>query len=319
MDSEINCSGHILATGLNPAWQKTLFFDNLRFYEVNRARDVKHMASGKGVNFARAAKNWKKKEATVFQFAGGETGEKICAYLDAELISHSSVTVDKPTRTCTTCLCGSSKEMTELIEPSGEISAEASLELLTRIKKHVPESAGVALCGTFPPGISPDFYLSIAKEASKQKRPLILDAWLNVTPTLEHGVEILKINLEEIMTLTGQSSGEAAIKHCLNNYPIKIVAVTAGPEKAFLGTKDELWEFHPPRLKDVLNPIGAGDTVTAVFFSEYLAGAAPHEAFASGLAAASASCLTSQSAEFDMETALKIRNEIEIIQRNCNI
>jgi 1-phosphofructokinase family hexose kinase len=306
----------ILAVGLNPSWQKTLEFENLQFYEVNRARSVKLMASGKGINFARAAENWGKQKAAVFQFAGGDTGEKICRYLDAEPISHCSVKVKQATRVCTTCLCLKTEKMTELIEPSGEISSEKSEQLLSKIKANIPTSKGVAICGTYPSGITENFYLEIAQAAKEAAKPIIMDSWMNVEPTLQFGVDILKINLEEISALTGEAMHAGAIKKCLQKYPVKIAAVTAGPDNAYLATEDKLWIYSLPRLPKVINPIGAGDTVSSVFFSEYLNGTDPHEAFACGLAAASASCLTSASAKFEKEEALKIRQNINIRSEN---
>jgi len=44
----------ILALGLNPAYQKTILFDTLRLGAVNRSAESHAVASGKGINFARA-------------------------------------------------------------------------------------------------------------------------------------------------------------------------------------------------------------------------------------------------------------------------
>jgi 1-phosphofructokinase family hexose kinase len=316
MSETNNFSACVLAVGLNPAWQKTLEFDDLQFYEVNRAKSVKLIASGKGINFVRAAGNWGKQKAAVFQFTGGETGDKIRDYLDQEPIKHCSVNVEHPTRVCTTCLCLKSEKMTELIEPSGEIPKADSDELLSRIKDSVPCSKGVAICGTYPPGIGKDFYLEIAKAAKAANKPVIMDSWMNVEPTLEFGVDILKINLEEVSALTEETQHEKAIKKCLDKYPVKVAAITAGPSNAYLAMEGKLWEYSLPKLDTVVNPIGAGDTVTSVFFSEYLNGTPAHEAFALGLAAASASCLTPISADFDLETANELRKKIIITSKN---
>lgn len=303
-------SGDIIAVGLNPAWQKTLLFPDLRFYEVNRSESVTHIASGKGINFVRAL-GVLGKNARVFQFAGGETGRHICRYLDEEGIKHISVFVDSPTRVCTTCLCRKTGKMTELIEPSGIISREASEKFFEEISSALPQSAGVAICGTFPPGISPDFYLSISRKAHEHNLPVLLDAWKDVKPVLENGIEILKINFEEIITLSGQKNIMDAIKFCFESYPVEVIAVTAGSDNAYLSAKGDFWEFTLPRLDNVVNPIGAGDTVSAIFFSEYLSGKELPDAFSSGLAAASASCLTAKAAVFDTDKARDLKGKIK--------
>lgn len=307
--------GAILAVGLNPAWQKTLVFPRLRFYQVNRSETVTAMASGKGINFVRAL-NILGHDAKVYQFTGGATGKMIREYLDKEAIKHCSIPVDSPTRVCTTCLCEKSGKMTELIEPSGFIPPAAAEKFMKEISASIPSSKGLALCGTFPPGISDSFYAELAGKARKAGVPVLLDAWKDVNPTLENGVDVLKINSDEIKDMTRKKSLEDAIKACLKKYDVKIVAITAGAHNSVLVENGNMWVFKIPKLKKILNPIGAGDTVSAVFFAEYLAGKLPHEAFRMGLAAASASCLHQEAAVFDIETALKIRENIKVTMKH---
>jgi len=300
----------VIAVGLNPAWQKTLVFEKLNFYEVNRAKSVSLMASGKGINFVRAAGFWGKADSIVYQFAGGENGSKIVKYLDDEGLKHYSEKVVPETRVCTTCLCLESGKMTELIEPSGTISPEESSSLLQALKTALPSSSGLALCGTYPPGISEEFYKDAASATAGLGLPVMMDAWMKVSSVIGAGcVDILKINMEELFALTGRSDVETAFGECFR-MPLKVIAVTAGPGNAYLGMAGKMWKYGIPKLDRIVNPIGAGDTVSAVFFSEYLAGTAPDEAFACGLAAASASCLTSRGGEFSREKAFEIRNNM---------
>ena len=59
-------------------------------------------------------------------------------------------------------------------------------------------------------------------------------------------------------------------------------------------------------VEQVVNPIGCGDTASAVMFSEIVAGTAPEEAFHLALAAASANCMSSLPGSFEKETALRL-------------
>ena len=307
----------VIAVGLNPAWQKTLVFDKLDFYEVNRAKSVMWTASGKGINFVRAAGNWGKADSVVYQFSGGENGLNIVKYLDEEGLKHYSEKVAAETRVCTTCLCLGSGKMTELIEPSGTISSAESVSLLEALKAALPSSAGLALCGTYPPGITEDFYKEAARSAAELGLPVMMDAWMKVASVIDAGsVEVLKINTEELFALTGRDDVDAAFGECFKK-PLKVIAVTAGPGNAYLGTGGRIWEYEIPRLDKIVNPIGAGDTASAVFFSEYVSGTEVQEAFACGLAAASASCLFPRGGEFCREKALEIRNKIVIRKRSA--
>ncbi len=88
--------------GLNPAWQKVLAFTDFQKNTVNRAVTVSAMASGKGINAARAARCWNQTIPCVFQFAGGTSGQNILEYLNREGISHCTGEIPEQTRTCTT-------------------------------------------------------------------------------------------------------------------------------------------------------------------------------------------------------------------------
>eukprot|EP01052_Picozoa_sp_SAG31_P025559 SAG31_NODE_2247_length_6094_cov_6.426522_3_plen_168_part_00 len=88
--------------------------------------------------------------------------------------------------------------------------------------------------------------------------------------------------------------------------PTAMLAITDGPAAAYVATRGQkdaqsegekwagkIWRVHPPILDEgVVNPIGAGDTVSGVMLCALAKGADPPTALARGLAAASASCLS---------------------------
>ena len=153
----------VMVLGLNPSWQKSLFFSELVFHEVNRAGKVQSMPSGKGINFVRAARNWGKISSFVLQPVGGYTGDMLREALLAEQLPEISIPTDVPTRICSTLICGKTKTITEIIEPSGRLSEEDVNILENRAAQLLEESDALAVCGTFPPGISPDFYASFIR------------------------------------------------------------------------------------------------------------------------------------------------------------
>jgi fructose-1-phosphate kinase PfkB-like protein len=67
-----------------------------------------------------------------------------------------------------------------------------------------------------------------------------------------------------------------------------------------------------PVVEGVVNPIGAGDTVGAVFLAQLCAGTPAHIAFACGLAAGSASCRQLGGADFAMDDLHGILAKIQI-------
>lgn len=318
---------NLLFIGLNPAWQKTLFFERFRYNDINRADKLEQTPAGKGVNAARAARK-DGATVTVAQFAGGDSGRKLLAGLAAEDIAEITVHTVTATRTCSTILDAATTSMTELIEPSPVISPEESIRLMRKILPGISTFNGIAICGTFPPGVPESFYAEIIA-AAKNKIPVFLDAFKGVNQALQNAPDVLKINQKELAELTHCGDDiRGGIQQLLNLYPIAVAAITAGPGTAFVGTIRGIREINLPHLNHIISPLGAGDTVTAIF-TTHLCRAIQNQGisfpfqvseisfidqiascFADGLAAASASCLTAYPAVFDPKAARKIRQQI---------
>ena len=302
----------ILVCGPNPSWQKTLVFDEFRPREVNRARERDCRASGKGVNFARAVRTWGLADPTVYQFTGGINGRNHETWLRQEGIEFVSREIEAETRCCVTALCRKSASMTELIEPSPDVSPAEAASLKKTMLDALPNADALALCGTLPNGTPNDFYAELAAEAVCAGKTVLMDSVEHIDKTLAAGVQYLKINSGEILAITGGSDPESAAFTLLDRFPLQCAAITDGPDRAFIVLRGSVQRISIPLLARVCNPIGAGDVCSGVMLSELLAGADPVHAFTAGLAAACASCLTQFAAEFDRAEALRIRSEMRI-------
>ena len=302
----------ILVCGPNPAWQKTLVFDEFRPCEVNRARECNFRASGKGVNFARAVRTWGLARPVVHQFAGGANGCALNAWLKDEGIEFVGRDIAGSTRCCTTVLCGKTASMTELIEPSPTVEADDVEFLKKSMLDALPDAAALALCGTLPKGPVDGFYAGLAAAAARAGKPVLMDSVEFFRETLSAGVRHLKINASELLTVTGASDPEAAALDLLNRYHLECAAITDGPSRAFIAWRGAVQRIFIPPLPGVCNPLGAGDVCSGVMLSELVAGADPVQAFTAGLAAACASCLTRYAADFDRAEALRIRAGMRI-------
>ncbi len=304
----------ILTVGANPAWQKALHFARFEYGRVNRADAMLAFASGKGVNFCRAAGIWGKAKPELLQFVGGDNGKLLLDDLARERLSAHSIASDSPTRCCTTCLSEADGTMTELIEPSRGPGAAAEQQALEYLAKQLPRAAGLALCGQLPSGMDVAFYVECTKLAAANRVPVLIDSWQKIAPVLETARQVtLKINTDELAALTGIAEVRTAMKTLFNAYDLERIAITAGPGIAYLGTRDHFFQFATPRLDKVVNPVGSGDTTSAVFWSELMTGTAAPEAFARALAAASANCLSLKCGEFELSDAWSLREKISMI------
>ena len=299
----------IAVFGANPAWQKTLYFAEFRRGQVNRAEKLELYAGGKGVNFCRAAKCRGVADTRLYQFSGGANGDSHEAALRAEGIDCRPVHVAAETRCCTTLLDRTGDAMTELIEPSHAPSEVEIAEMLRAFDAGLNDAAGAAVAGSLPDGTDKALYTEIAKLAAKHGKVLLVDAVYS--PMLDAaGDFILKINLDELKKLTGEADAQAALRSGMEKWPRGVLAITDGAAAAYLAAAGKMWRYVIPRI-EVVSALGAGDTCSAVTLSEFLNGKPAVEAFACGLAAASANCLSSRAGEFVNADAEKLLPAVE--------
>lgn len=300
----------VTVLGANPAFQKTLTFDGFRQGKVNRAKDVTFTASGKGINFCRAARCWNLVSTELIQFIGGANGDFILEELDKEGLAHLSTRTAAATRCCTTCL--NSDDITEIIDPSGSASQEESDHLLADLRNSLQNACGFAVCGTLPGKTDPALYERSIVAAAESHALVLLDAYKDIDKLFApNRKNVLKINRDELNCLTGIPDAEKALEALFDRFPLYAAAITDGPDKAYAFDGKEFFVYELPELK-VVNPIGSGDTASAVLLSELVSGRDLRQAFLMALSAASANCLTIQPGNFDREQALHLAQNTKI-------
>ena len=129
-------------------------------------------------------------------------------------------------------------------------------------------------------------------------------AYKDIGECLSEGISFFKINQEELSHLMEcQTPKPEEMDRFRKSHGIEVLAVTDGANPAILCTENGIYRIRIPRLEACCNPIGAGDTCDAVLFSEVLENRELPEAFALGLAAATASCMTREPAVFARDEA----------------
>lgn len=315
MDNDGHNGIPVAVIGPNPAWQRTLTFNRLSPGCVNRALEVCFSAAGKGINLARSAKTLGLRPS-VIQLAGGATGKALIDSLNAEDISHATVETASPTRECITCLSlDGTAGATELIGPPASITPDENFEFRKVVTHSIINAKGIALCGSLPKGVGSELYADVASTRPSESI-LLVDAWKDIDPLLESGIDALKINFDEIaLMFPGLSSPMKAAEKCVATKRVRSVALTAGASHAFIFTQDfGAWKYSIPKLDKIVNPIGAGDTVAGALMAGLLSGMPPHLAFRSALAAGTASCVTKLPACFELDFYHSLINCIEIAQ-----
>jgi len=304
----------ILVLGANPAWQKTLFFKNFVPGEVNRAIKEENYPSGKGINLCRALRCSGVENFMLFQFAGGDNGQKLCSGLDIAGFPHTSVHTTGETRNCITCL-DQHGFMTELIGVSKALSQKETDEMLAKLQNLLPGAGIMVITGSLPDGTYPGLYAAVARIAAENDVPLLIDTLVDVDKILSvSGKVILKVNREEFFKIAGVKSITEAHAVMMKKYPEKIFAVTNGAANATLSYSGKMYEYTLPSISAV-SPLGAGDTAAAVMSVQYTMGKSCQEAFLYALAAASANCLNAKAGEYLPSDANWIVNKISLTEK----
>ncbi|CAE7857204.1 lacC [Symbiodinium microadriaticum] len=331
----------LLVLGLNPGLQTILRLRDLDLGQVNRAEAAITGVGGKGQNAAKAAKVVLRLRpesscpVTVCQFLGGSTGEEVKRLLSQQGIHDITTQTGAATRQLVTLVdyaaSGGNPVVTELVAPSQPIEEAAAQELLARITDAASSFRGILLMGTWPNGTTSRLYQAAA-EAKATGALCVLDAVKpvqDIEDLLASGnIDIYKVNAVELCTLmgaqglregeVGESQVREAVSKMFDKYPgVKHAAITAGPQAAFLFSRDSAVRYDIPKV-DCLNPIGAGDTVAGVLMASWCSGLAQdfEEAMLYGLASATAKVKEEgEGGKFDIEAMLTIKKAISMSYR----
>ncbi len=317
----------ILIVGPNPAWQKTLVFRRLVKGEVNRAIERQEAAGGKGIHTLSACRRLTQ-HSLLFQFAGGDAGRRLTEDLQQRQLSHLTVSIEDETRICNTLLDLEDNSMTELIEPSPQVAEKEIRQARQKLASLLPSVSVLTLCGTMPRGINTTFYSKLI-ENCRQHAWIVVDSYRELGPVLQQAPHMLKINRRELTSMTGDNNPDEAAKSLFQQFSILWIAVTAGENNASFYSRNNKWIYTLPKIEQVINPIGAGDTATGILAAELselnlspasctsyssknynCLSAALATSFRRALAAASASCLNTRPAAFDFEKAAEIQAQI---------
>lgn len=313
-----------LVLGLNPAWQRLFILDELRLGEVRRIPRAIEFASGKGINCARVLQLLGGK-IVLSHFLGTGYGNKIFDAIADTGIRQVPVWIASPTRICTTIVTNKdiqTKETTELIEPSPELTPQEMEDFrfsLEEIWESVPR---IALCGSNPKS----FDMNTLVNFDFSGKRLYIDAVKDIDGLLEKGVEVLKLNMEEYCELLQRLSiplvtsspqfWKIAATAVLERLPIRYLIVTdeENPVRVFyrLEGKLQILRLQPPSV-EVVNCIGAGDSFLAGWIYADSLGLSVEECLVKATAVASACCEVEQPWEMSLERIAEMEKELSLI------
>jgi fructose-1-phosphate kinase PfkB-like protein len=231
---------------------------------------------------------------------------------------------------------------TEIVGRAGVVSAGETAQLCSRVRDYCGGDAVAALAvmGSSPPGVDATYVALLITEHARASTRVLLDSVSALRENLAAcssvgAAAVLKLNLDELLALSAPRSaparpplggedrlrdGAAAASRLFHGAPaLEWIAATDGARPGVLfrrGEDGQCRVFTAPPLCALdlaaINPIGAGDAVSAGLMYQWL-GAATHSsdtaarraamerAFRFGLACGAASCCTPTNSVFAAE------------------
>ncbi len=260
---------------------------------VQRAESATDLASGKGLNVARAARALEVDVRVVGCVGEDHRARAILRGAPTYGIRLDAVRLPGPERVCTLIIDPGRGE-TVINEPGPPVSTDALRALHARVSAGLKSARVVVLAGSLPPDMPATFYADVIHEV--RGIPVILDA---TGEALRLGVAagpyLVKANQRELQEAVGtrldgpESVRKAAVE--IGRMATGGVLITLGARGALLVTREGAWQLIPPEVERV-NTIGAGDSLTAGLAAGLLRGLPLLEAARLGVAAAAADVTT---------------------------
>jgi tagatose 6-phosphate kinase len=280
----------IAVTGLTPAWQFILEFDDFRLGEVNRAAQITRCGSGKVLNVGLALTALGTAARTICPL-GGPARRPIAAEFAALKVDVDWIDTASPTRVCTTLLDRRDGTTTELVENAGPLSAGELRSYCDAYAATAATSSIAVFTGSLPTGVDPSFYRQLADLTPGR---IIADVRGEELLLLLDGPKkplLVKPNREELAKTVGHAidgdDGLIAAMREVNERGAAWVVVSQGKNALWASSKtDGVYKFTPPRPEQVVNPIGCGDCLCAGIAATLADGGEVLQAIKFGMAAA---------------------------------
>lgn len=284
----------IYTVTLNPSIDYVIKLEHLNIGHVNRVSDECVYPGGKGINVSRILKTLGHDNVAT-GFISGFTGDFIENSLYNLDVKSDFIKLDKGFTRINVKI--KSDEETEVNGGGPHISDEKLEELFHKLSKLTQKDI-LVLAGSIPSTLKEDLYEKIMKHVGENKVKVVVDATKNLLlNVLKYNPFLIKPNnheLEEIFNVKLSSVEDICIyAKNLQQMGAKNVLVSMGKDGALLITEnDEVYISNVPK-GNVINSVGAGDSMVAGFISGYINTNSYKEALRLGAASGSATAFSS--------------------------
>ena len=261
----------IYSVTLNPSIDFIVRVKDFQLGETNRAYEDNFFAGGKGIMVSKLLKNVKT-DCVNLGFLGGFTGTFIEQNLKKLNILSDFVTVNENTRVNVKL---KTETETEINCQGPKISENEKEEFLDKIRKTKSDDF-VILSGSVPSNLGNDFYITIIEILNKNGVKFTLDSsGETFSKSLKYKPFLIKPNKDELKEYARIEfkNNQEIVNYVRENLVDKAehIIISLGGEGALYIDKNFSLFAYPLRVKEnVVNTVGAGDSVVAGFVNHML-------------------------------------------------
>ena len=301
---------NVLTITLNPTVDKSTTVENIKPEKKLRCSKPKYEPGGGGINVSRGLVRLGVNSMAFFP-SGGRTGELLEGLMSDEKVAIDTRKVAANTRENFVVVDTSNNEQYRFGMPGEEITPDEAEAILKQLLAINPSPEIVVISGSLPPGINPEFLKKMVKAFKEIGIKIIADTSGDaLTLILEEGVYLVKPNLGELSRLSGiedldNESADEAAKQLIIDGKAEIVAVSMGPQGAYLVTASENIHVPAPSVKK-RSTVGAGDSMVAGMVSVMAKDGSLLEMARMGVACGSAATMNPGTGLFKVEDVEKL-------------
>ncbi|WP_338995483.1 1-phosphofructokinase [Fusobacterium animalis] len=305
----------IYSVTLNPSIDFIVRVKDFQLGETNRAYEDNFFAGGKGIMVSKLLKNVKT-DCVNLGFLGGFTGTFIEQNLKKLNILSDFVTVNENTRVNVKL---KTETETEINCQGPKISDNEKEEFLDKIRK-IKSDDFVILSGSVPSNLGNDFYITIIEILNKNGVKFTLDSsGETFSKSLKYKPFLIKPNKDELKEYARREfkNNQEIVNYVRENLVDKAehVIISLGGEGALYIDKKFSLFAYPLRVKEnVVNTVGAGDSVVAGFVNYMLKHNDVEGAFRFAVACGTATSFSEDIGELNFIE--EIYNKL-VIERKC--
>ena len=280
----------IYTVTFNPSLDYIVSVDDFKLGLTNRTSSELILPGGKGTNVSTVLKNLGL-ESTALGFVAGFTGNEIVKRLNDMGIKSDFISIENGISRINLKL--KSIDGTEINGAGPDISEEKVNELRDKLNQ-LKEGDVLVLAGSIPNTLPEDIYERIMARLDGRGIRIVVDATKDLLMNvLKYHPFLIKPNNHELGDMFGVQleTDEEIIEYAgkLKEMGARNVLISmAGDGAILLDEHGKVYQGRPPK-GEVLNSVGAGDSMVAGFVTGYLNTGDYEKAFELGIATGSAS------------------------------